>query len=607
MTLNHDAGNPTKSEGKIHTFDSNRSSWKFNYSSIPLYECARNSCQLEGPAKAALEKDFVKIIEAYSGAQNFIAKGDRDYNYAVVRVPVKCPCDQKHTATFYARLQGDTGGPKHDGDFLLADVSGAKLEDTLDGLASKDDAMDLLEKLAIRWNLVADQILITSPFVGAKYASSTQQLAIWEWLFSVLDIEKCVFLTRGTTWTAYKSSLKEDRAPDNLLDKFGLENKLVAMDVRTRNVHANFFAGLSDTRCEILSTSANLLRGPSVENIGFRALDRSSFDKRYLQRLELERPLPAAAKVKAHWVLIDQGPKGWRSQPMVDSPYLGGPKPKVPRQIGPPIGPGHQISISAAKQIRDNAVDFLNEGLELLFSDELSSATAKVAVIAIQTAIELLAKYRLVRDAGLQSIIRGDLPGIDLERTVKDGNFSTRGFGEILDLVEEIEYLRDDERDLINQLVNLRNDLVHFSSEVVPQEVTIYCAHVLARVLSVFALGEDRDVGEMEDYRRFLSEPNFQRLVNFAPYRAECVDAAYEALAGEKTLKCYLCDNESFCLRTSQSYFCHCCGFGIGNEAIAFADCSECGSESSVFYDPLNTTNTMHHGKCMNCQVTQWV
>lgn len=591
-----------------HNINLNRNSWSFNYSAAPLYRCAKNSSNLEMLAKNDLQTNIAEIISAYGTAVNYLMKGGAKHDIALTRVPVTCSCGGKHTATFYTRLaMGTEDGPRSANDFLLADVSGAVMEETLDGIVSKDDAMDFLEKLVIRWNLLAEQIVIVSPFVGTTYMSNEKQLTIWNWLLGMLNAEKSIFLTRGATYTAYKQAMETGGIPVDLLEKFGLENKIVAMDVRKQDFHAKFFAAVSDRGCEVMSGSANLVRGPSVENIGFRLMDKAKFDERYLDRMNLKKPFPTPKAGPRHWVLIDKGQKGWRARPMFDSPYIDVPRPKRAPENTPDVGPGHSASIYAAERILDNAVDFLNGGLELLFAGNLSSQTAKVAVISIQTSVELLAKYRMVREAGLQSIVQGKLPSENLDRAVKEGNFSTLGFGKVLDLVGMIEGLTDDEKRLINELVNLRNDLVHFASEIDPESVKLSCVHILARVLSIFALGEARDVGEMEDYRRFLSEPNFKELINFGPYRAEAVDAALESLDTEKVLKCYMCGNESFCLRASENYFCHCCGFGVVSDAIAFASCDACGSVEAVFFDPLNTTNNMHYGKCMDCEVKQWV
>lgn len=122
----------------------------------------------------------------------------------------------------------------------MADVSGANLDETLDGIVSKTDAMDLLEKLIIRWNLLVDQILIVSPFLGTQWTSKTKRLEIWQWLSSMLDASKSIFLTRAKTWTDYKAAMEASGEPVHELERFGLENKIVAMDMKKHDFHVDF-------------------------------------------------------------------------------------------------------------------------------------------------------------------------------------------------------------------------------------------------------------------------------------------------------------------------------------------------------------------------------
>lgn len=306
-----------------HNIDLNRNSWRFNFSATPLYRCAIDSSDLEILAREALEAEISNVLSAYGAAVNYLLSSRGDHEFAVVRIAVECSCGENHTASFYSRLaMGTARGPRAADDFLLADISGAALEKHLDGIVTKNDAMDLLEKLIIRWNLLAKQILIVSPFVGTPYMSHEKQLVIWRWLLEMLDSRKSVFLTRGATYAAYKKAIELDGFSVDSLEQFGLQNALVAMDVRKQDFHAKFFAALSDTGCEVMSGSANLVRGPSVENISFRKLSAKDFDERYLKRMNLKAPLPAPKIAARQWVLIDIGPDGWRSLPFCDAPYV---------------------------------------------------------------------------------------------------------------------------------------------------------------------------------------------------------------------------------------------------------------------------------------------
>jgi hypothetical protein len=75
-------------------------------------------------------------------------------------------------------------------EYLLADVSRSDLPERLDGLNSKSEIMAFLEKLIIRWHLIADQIIVASPFVGHQWLSKEAKMSMWTWLLSMLDPRK---------------------------------------------------------------------------------------------------------------------------------------------------------------------------------------------------------------------------------------------------------------------------------------------------------------------------------------------------------------------------------------------------------------------------------
>lgn len=306
-----------------HNIDLNRNAWSFNYETAPLYECAKTSANLEVLAKSSLEENFKDIVAAYRTAQNYLMSSGPDCDFSVVHLPLTCGCKSAHTATFYMPLLMDHNkGPTSSNDFLLADISGAKLDETLDGIVTKNDAMDLLEKLIVRWNLLAQQILIVSPFVGTSYMKREKQLVVWDWLLKMLDPAKSVFLTRTKTVNDYKKAMESKGFPMVDLKKFGLENRIIAMDARKTDFHAKFFAAFLGNKCEVMSGSANLVRGPSVENISFKRIDKDKFVERYTDRLKLKKPLPTPKERSKHWVFIEKGPSGWRSCEKSSDSYL---------------------------------------------------------------------------------------------------------------------------------------------------------------------------------------------------------------------------------------------------------------------------------------------
>jgi hypothetical protein len=266
--------------------------------------------------------------------------------------------------------------------------------------------------------------------------------------------------------------------------------------------------------------------------------------------------------------------------------------------------------LSVEEALLANAIDFLNGGLELLFAKRCSSRKCKLAIVAIQTSIELFAKYRLVMALGAESVVRGKkIPKEDVLSAAKRGDLKTLSFGECIKEINRIEELSEEDSDLIRELQNLRNALVHFSAEVSVDAVRKTCAWLLIRILAMFASGDNRDIGEFQDYRRYLSESNFNKLVQFRPYRAEAFDfaTATNELEIEDIVRCWECRNDTFNLRSSETYFCCCCGLTVCSDAVSYTDCPECKIPKGVFYDPLNKSDGLHMGRCLHCDKWVWV
>ena len=258
---------------------------------------------------------------------------------------------------------------------------------------------------------------------------------------------------------------------------------------------------------------------------------------------------------------------------------------------------------NAPELVLANAIDFLNAGFGILFASGATPRDAKVGIVSIQTAIELMAKYRLVRERGLSAIVRGTPPEGDLIAAAVSGSLKTIGYGECLKAIQENEDFTEMERELVARVQQLRNSLVHFTAKVDVGAVRMDVARLLVRALGMFAAGQERDQGEMQNYARFLDPGNFERLTSFEPYRAEAVDSALASLDGEAVFRCWECGAEALSVRRSETYFCHCCGLTADLSMAAFTVCTLCGKDDGVCFDPLNATRGVHHGRCLYCEV----
>ena len=270
---------------------------KYDKTAPALYRCDYNQSDLDLVAYAALEVERERLQAFWVKWHRWIsAKGTRapEMDKILVQLDISCDCGNLHRATFGAPTLLSHIPPDLVNHCLLIDISSASLEDRLNCLASKTEVMSSLEKLLIRWHFISDQIIIASPFVGHQYMSAENILVIWKWLFRNSDPRKVTVITRGEAWADLKEAYSDSEIPYEKRERYGLPEKIITKGVTLRNFHAKFFAGCSSGKVELLSGSANLVRGPSLENISFNTMPATRFKKKYLD--VLCTPLPQADK-----------------------------------------------------------------------------------------------------------------------------------------------------------------------------------------------------------------------------------------------------------------------------------------------------------------------
>lgn len=310
-------------EVAIYDLQPDKIEHRFNYASAPIFVCDRTQTNLELAAREAFVAVFEVIKKTYSNAINVtLAVRSPDYDNVVIHVPVACPCGHQHVATFYADFLLSGSIQQSLDEYLLADVTDGSLEDQIAGLFTKTDAMAILEKLLIRWHLTSKAIIVASPFVGHQWMKAAEKMEIWNWLLRSLDPNKAVFITRGKEFTSFKSLLHEVEGLDyQVLEEYGLQSRLVAADTKKQDFHAKFFIGMSETHCEVLSGSANLLNGKSIENLSFKAISPDRCASRYLDMLNVKLPeLPTSPR---DFVVMRLDGEKWTAKGQSGSP-LGG-------------------------------------------------------------------------------------------------------------------------------------------------------------------------------------------------------------------------------------------------------------------------------------------
>lgn len=302
---------PPATEVVEYSLDMNENRLCYDYTRSPIYRCTQSGKDVEKAAFGQLESYLSTVHDQFYDARNYIlASRVPELDHVVVTVPVPCQCGSTHNAVFYFRLfLNDTPAPSAS-EMLLANVDGASLEDELTGIYSKSFLMDALQKLIARWRLKFDQIVIASPFIAHQYMSKEEKLVVWEWLLGILDPQRTLFITRSNSYKDYKTALLDSGVDHDMLARFGLESRIIGASTKKQDFHAKVYVGVGET-CEILSGSANLVPGKSLENASFTTMDRGRVDARYLEPLGVVLP-PAPTRARHHLGIKQDGGK-WRA------------------------------------------------------------------------------------------------------------------------------------------------------------------------------------------------------------------------------------------------------------------------------------------------------
>lgn len=312
---------PMATDRVKHNVQMRKVAWRFNKHSTPLYVCKACGKPLDELAYGSLEKERNSLQASWLAAENYLlAASGPSSDSILVSIKVTCGCSQICTAIFSAKTSlGASSVPMYER-CQLVHVGNAGLEERLNCLISKSEVMDLLEKLLIRWHTVCDQIFLAAPFVGHQWMKGSDVQKIWDWLFQNLDPDRAILLTRKSTWKSFKSMQGVTGMGFDQLERYGLEDKVISSGVTKQDFHAKFFAGVSNEIVEVFSGSANLLRGPSIENVSFKRMTLDQFENKYMKVIGFENFLKPSGRRTGDVLLFDEK-GGWKHTFYDSSPW----------------------------------------------------------------------------------------------------------------------------------------------------------------------------------------------------------------------------------------------------------------------------------------------
>lgn len=281
----------------------------YNYNLPSIHFC--NSCgkYLDDMAHTLLQQNTDAITKNYGDVMNCILAGHGDADQFVTRIDSICNCGNP-LQFFFAKEFKANCKPLNINELDFVATNQTIESRHINTLATKSDCLAVLGKFIARWNNIADQIILVTPFIGTQYQNAEKLANEWQWLFDRADASKTRLITRKSTLTQFKNKYPDLGIDDSIWQKYDLEEKIIkGMKEKPNNFHAKFYAGFIGDKVELLSGSFNLVGGPSYEQISFEIVDKNDFIQKYLTPLKISLnitqfnpPVAYIHKEKTDWV-----------------------------------------------------------------------------------------------------------------------------------------------------------------------------------------------------------------------------------------------------------------------------------------------------------------
>jgi hypothetical protein len=207
----------------------------------------------------------------------------------VVNQSFRCSCGQLVSAKFYRKFVESELPVQDQNEFLLIGAHNSLID--VDGIYTRDECFELLEKLLIRWGVSHNLVMLVVPFIGFDYkGTEKKRIDLWNRVLKHTIPEKTAVVTRRATFTSFKEAANNQGLDIAFLKDYDLLNPTLAeMSQKDalfkRDFHAKFYCGISGDNVEVLHGSFNIHEGSYVENIQYKEYKLPDFFGRYMAKL----------------------------------------------------------------------------------------------------------------------------------------------------------------------------------------------------------------------------------------------------------------------------------------------------------------------------------
>ncbi|MFP3353452.1 hypothetical protein R0K04_18830 [Pseudoalteromonas sp. SIMBA_153] len=281
------------------------------YDNYPLYICNKCDENLEHLSLEAFKDSFPLFQKEHNNYVNWSLKNARGQSpeHIIIKLDFRCSCGAECKGIFFKRY--DETFHLDVNEFAICNIVGARTVDEriMSGVYSKDNCVSWLFKLIPRWTLLFDKVYIITPFVGHQWLKSDKLMDTWLELVNRLDHKKSKILLKYGQFSSFRKAYsKENDVPYEKLSAFELGADVLSEIKQTNDFHAKIYCGISQSRCEVFSGSANLVKGKSMEVMHFNVFDDfSKFNDSFLIPLGVKEELNL--KTSTHSLFFDSEKK----------------------------------------------------------------------------------------------------------------------------------------------------------------------------------------------------------------------------------------------------------------------------------------------------------
>lgn len=250
-----------------------------------ICSCGVNVAEI---AESKFLEESESISKATVSSRNMHYRYGRDYKHICIKISCTCACGCPFDAYFAHSIKTESDFNWNANLFHLVSTSFPISADNINGVKSKDECMSTLKKFLARWNIIADKIILISPFIGNIHQTNEQLAQEWKNVVDIVDAQKTTLYTRKATISNIRKTYQNQGIDENVFISYGLEDDLIKKLGKSKSFHAKIYAGIIGDKVEFLSGSFNLVSGKNKETINYQKLPLSTFKDSYLTPLGID-------------------------------------------------------------------------------------------------------------------------------------------------------------------------------------------------------------------------------------------------------------------------------------------------------------------------------